>query len=356
MMKMICLGLSHQNTPISIREKFCLSDVQQDLVLSELRHNPSIVEAFVLSTCNRMEIYARVLDEVMDVEFILRTVCLVRNVELTAELRDYFYMYLNQKALRHLLAVVTGLDSLVIGEKQILGQVKSAIERARRKLMLGKAFNVLSNIVVRAGKKVRHETRIGDGGSSVSWAAVMMAEKALGNLEGKSILIIGAGKMSLLAANQLKNRQVGRIYVMNRTTAHAQEMADRVEGTVVPFCDIKKILTQVDVCICSSGAPHYILDISTMQGRHMDEVVKPLVLLDIAVPRNVDPAVGAIDGVELLTIDDLIAVTDGSMAQRSQAIPHVEVIIEAKLAEITRKLSKLETLDASVSHSLFMVH
>ena len=168
-----------------------------------------------------------------------------------------FYTYSGKEALRHLLQVTSGLDSLVLGEKQILGQVKSAVERAQSKGMFTKTFNILSNIAIRTGKKAQNETDISFGGSSVSWAAVVMAEELLGSLNEKSFLIIGAGKMGEMAINQLHAKGASKIYLMNRTQENAEAVAKRYSGIPAAFPDIKEILTEVDVCVCSVGAPHY---------------------------------------------------------------------------------------------------
>src|SRR3989338_1127663 len=166
---MIVVGINHKTAPIEVREKFFLSSLEQDMLLSELKCNPSVVEAFVLSTCNRTEVYANVLDEKNHFADFIRLLAAIKKQELSANTTQMFYNYTDKEALQHLLKVASGLDSLVLGEKQILGQIKNAVERAQTKGMFTKTFNILSNIAIRTGKKAQTETDISFGGSSVSW-------------------------------------------------------------------------------------------------------------------------------------------------------------------------------------------
>ncbi|OGW95660.1 MAG: glutamyl-tRNA reductase [Omnitrophica WOR_2 bacterium GWA2_45_18] len=345
-MNFIVIGINHKNTPIEVRERFYLSDTQQDLLLSELKSQPSVIEAFVLSTCNRVEIYANILEgDKQEIDILFKSLFSIKGVPVTREFRDYFYSYAGDAAIHHLFKVATSLDSMVIGEKQIIGQLRLAFERAKKRGMMGKFLNVLSNMTLRTGKKAQHETAIGQGGSSVSWAAIATAEEALGTLKDKSILIIGAGKMSELAVGQIQNKGFSQLYLMNRTIANAEHLAVQYGGTAVGFCDIKEILTQVDVCICSVGAPHYILDKSTVENIMRSRGDRPLVIIDISVPRNVDPLVREIEHVLSFQIDDLEKVVDANMKQREKAIGEVEDIIAAKLNEYQKKIQKIHTLD-----------
>lgn len=340
-MNIITVGINHKNTPIEIREQLFLNPTQQDLLLSELKSNPAILEACVLSTCNRVEIYAQVLDKGIDVNTLTQLIFQIKKVLFTDDIKKYFYTYYDDEAIYHLLEVSSGLDSLVIGEEQILGQVKAAFERARELGMFGRYFNVLSNIVVRAGKKARNETNINFGGSSVSWAAIVKAEEVLGNLKDRSILVIGAGIMSELAVGHIQNKEFKKLYLMNRTQEHAKNLSKKYGGEVIAFCDMKEILSQVDICICSAGAPHYLLEKDVVE-RVMDlRNNKKLVFIDISMPRNIDPLVGEVNNVLLYQIDDLKEVVDSNIKLREQAAVEVRAIIEEKLAQYYRKIKKL---------------
>lgn len=338
---MIVTGINHKTASMEVREKLFLSPMQQDLVLTYLKSNPQVLEAFILSTCNRTEIYLNLLDASVDPYFVFEYIAQIKKLKLTKDLRSHLYRFDGVAAVEHLFKVVCGLDSLVLGEKQILGQVKHAVERARLIGMFSKQFNVLFNVAVRAGKKVQTETRISHGGSSVSWAAVVMTEQVLGTLESKSVLIIGAGKMGTLAINQICQKKLGNLYLMNRTGEKAEALAKQHKATAVSFMDIKEILSTVDVCICSAGAPHYILDKEVIEKIILSRQSQPLVLVDISMPRNIDPTVAELSGVRLIQIDDLDQVVSENMKIRQDAVQEVERIIQAKVKEFFQKLAKM---------------
>lgn len=337
MTNIFSIGVSHKTAPLEVREKFYLTALQQDIVLSELKSNPAVLAAFVLSTCNRTEIYLHTLEDFSPAKKIIPLLAQTKKIKDPAVYHQFFYTYGDRQAVEHLLRVSTGLDSLVIGEKQILGQVKEAVERAREKAMLNKQFNILTNTAIRAGKKSQTETQIGFGGSSVSWAAIRKAEELFGTLRDKTILVIGAGEMSDLAVGHIQNKGFKKLFLMNRTHANAQELADKYGAEAVGFCDIKEILSQVDICICSSGAPHYVLEKETLQRVMPLRNEKPLILIDISMPRNIDPAVSEISNVRLYEIDDLKEVVDANMKIREKAVDQVEKIIADKLIEYYTK-------------------
>jgi len=341
-MKLKLIGINHNTASIEIREEFYLNQLQQDLFLSELKSRPSVVEAFILSTCNRTEIYVHTIDERTDTHELLQLIKSIKNEHGTMVGAGHFYELDGLEAVEHLLRVSTGLDSLVLGEKQILGQMKSSVERARTRGLFSKNFNILTNIAIRAGKKAQSETNISQGGSSISWAAIETAKKYMGELKDKSVLIIGAGKMSELALTQMRNKGINDLYLINRTHSKAVELAGKYQGIASDFCDIKEIMSKVDICFCSASAPHYILDKSTIQKIVNLRNQKDLLLIDISMPRNIDPEVASIDHVRLLAIDDLKGVVDSNIKIREQAIGEVESIIKQKLIEFKQKLSRLQ--------------
>jgi glutamyl-tRNA reductase len=344
---MFITGLSHKTAPIDVREKFYLNPAQQDLLLLELKNHPLIHEAFILSTCNRVEVYLRRADNSIDRNFIIDLIGRVKKAPIEAALEQYVYTFENTAAISHLLRVASGLDSLVLGEKQILGQLKTSVERSRDLGLLSKYFNILSNIAIRTGKKAQAETDISYGGSSVSWAAIEMAEQTLGSLENKSVLIIGAGKMGELALTNLNKHSVSKVYLMNRTGEKAEALAQQYGGIAASFWDIKEILTEVDVCFCSVGAPHYILDQEKISQIMKLRQGRRLVLVDISMPRNIDPMVGQLPNVHLSSIDALDVVVQSNMKKRQGAIAQVEDIISQKLAEFNQKWEKLQSLSDS---------
>ena len=335
------IGLNHKTAPIDIREKFYLTPTQQELFLSELKCNPAIAECFIFSTCNRTEVYAHIIDDGLSPDLFIRMIMNIKKIQFSQEFKSYFYRLTNEEATQHLFKVTCGLDSLVLGEKQILGQVKEFFECARRMGMFSKHFNILSNLAIRAGKKAQTETNISLGGSSISWAAIAMAEKHLGTLENKSMLIIGAGKMSELAVTQIQNKGLKKLYLMNRTAENAENLATKYGGEAVGFCDIKEVLSQVDLCICSVGAPHYIIDKSTVERTMSLREARQLIFIDISMPRNIDPQVAELKDMLLYTIDDLKEVVDSNMKLREQSITEVQNIIQQKITEYEQKISRL---------------
>lgn len=339
---MYIVGLNHKTAPIEIREKFYLNPLQQDLLLSELKANPSVAEAFVLSTCNRIEVYIKRVDENSDMDFVIPLIAKIKKTAFDVDPQKYLYTYKNDQAVDHLMRVATGIDSLVLGEKQILGQVKTAVERARTHTILSKYFNILTNVAIRAGKKAQNETDISCGGSSISWAAINMAEEHLNTLQGKSILIIGAGKMGELALAQIHSKGASKIYLMNRTGEKAEVLAQKFSGIPVSFMDIKETLLDVDICICSVGAPHYILDKDMIESIMAKRESRKLLLMDISMPRNIDPHAAAVPGVCLFTIDDLDKVVGENMKKRQSAVAQVEAIITQKIEEFHDKWKKLQ--------------
>lgn len=341
------IGLNHKTAPIEVREKLFLSALQQDLLLSELKNHAEVGEAFVLSTCNRTEVYLRALEKTLDVPRLLDMICRVKKMTVEPRWQSHFYVYEDRDVLRHLLHVVTGLDSLVLGEQQILGQVKSAFERARQSGLLFKYFNVLSQIAIRTGKKAQNETQIICGGSSVSWAAISLAEKVLGSLKDKSVLVIGAGKMSELAVGHISNKGFSELFLMNRTLANAQPLAKKYRGTAVSFYDLKDTLGRVDVCICSTDAPHYILEAEALEDILSSRARRDLLFIDISMPRNIDPDIGRLSGVRLFHIDDLERAIEENRKKRLEAVADVKKIIEIKLTEFERKWEKIPSLSYS---------
>lgn len=333
------IGISHQTAPIEIREKFYLTATEQDLFLSELKSHPAVLEAFVMSTCNRTEVFLRVLEGFDPFNDIFDLLVGIKAIKAHQSLFKLFYCFRDRLAVRHLFSLATGMESLILGERQILGQLKAAIERAQKRGMFGKNFNILTNVAIRTGKKAQTETDISFGGLSVSWAALAKAGKEIGDLSDKEILVIGAGKMSKLTVGGLRHRKFKKLYLMNRTQAKAKDLADKMEGEAVGFCDIKEILSKVDVGICASSAPHYILDKETVEKILPARQNRRLLLIDISIPRNIDPLIAQLPSIDLYEIDDLKEVVDQNKQRRKNAVKEVKEIIDSKLAEFYEKIT-----------------
>lgn len=350
-MHIVVVGINHKTSAINIREKFYLQPTERELLLSELKNDPRVAEAFVLSTCNRTEIYANVLAPAPNI--LIDALFKLKKVPFDKNLYQHFYVFWDKEALVHLLRVTTGLDSLIIGEKQILGQMKEALEFSSQRAMLAKTFNILGNIVLETGKKVRRETKIDFGGSSISWAAVLMAQTILGSLQDKRVLILGSGKMGRLAVQQLANKGVKDIYIMNRTIEKAQELAKENEGIAVPFWELKEILPKVDVLICSANCVHYLIDKPLVERSMYIRKGQKLVCVDISVPRNIDPEVAGVKDVSLVTVDDLDKVVEDNVQKRLGSVDQVEHIISNKVVEFYRILSKGAKHDQTHSNVKF---
>lgn len=337
-MKFVVIGTSHKFLQVNDRERFFLTPAERECLFARLKNEPAVVEAFVLSTCNRTEIYACLIDERTEVLF--QALAGVKNISITPGLRQGFYVKTGSVALEHLFQVACGLDSLVIGETQILGQLKQAIALARDNGMMGREMNVLADMAVRTGKLAQLKTRISAGGSSVSWAAVAMAQDLLGAGIRMKVLIIGAGKMSQLTASQLSRKNVSDVFVMNRTFARAVELAGKIGARAAAFGDIRDVLLQVDVCICSSGAPHYIIEPDLIERVMTARAGRPLLLIDISTPRNIDPEVAAVKGARLLSVDDLQKVVTDNIGKRRAAIAEVREIIYRKIGAFHAKIAR----------------
>ncbi|MCA9402754.1 MAG: glutamyl-tRNA reductase [Candidatus Omnitrophica bacterium] len=338
-MKLIVIGITHKEVPVEIRENFFLSPEERRRFLRYIRTDDGILETIILSTCNRTEIYANVLRDLQGArESILDALYTVKGLERQDVLDMHFFQLAGYDGIRHFMEVATGLDSLVIGEKQILGQVKAAVEMSREEGLLARDFNLLTQTVIRAGKKAQVETSISCGGASVSWAAVQMAERALGELGHRSILIIGAGKMSELTASQLQRKGAGDTYVVNRTREKAETLAARIGGRAYSYLDLYKIMGRVDLCIVSASAGSYLLSRDYMAPVMRQRRNRELICIDISTPRNIEPAVGDLPGVKLFKIDDLSAIVRENLSKRRSAVAAVNKLIDCKMHELKRKL------------------
>lgn len=355
-MNYLVVGISFRTAPVEIREKVFLSSQERKEFLVDLGNNSNIQEAIIISTCNRTEIFVHFSGNVKSAqEIILNQLFQLKEIPEWAQLEPYFYSLIGNDVVRHFLNVAVGLDSLILGEKQILGQIKKSVDMSRENGMLSKQFNLLSNLVIRAGKKAQNETKIGCGGASVSWAAVQLAEQSLGELLNKSILIIGAGKMSELTTAQLANKGVRNIYVVNRTRQKAMTLAEKVGGKAYSFLDMYKILTEVDLCIVSASAPHYLIGYEQMLCILQKRQKKKLLCIDISTPRNIDPMIAKFESILLYNIDDLKKVVDDNMKRRQTAIEEVKRIVDDKIIEFNNKLFK-NNFVSSLTKSDFLLN
>jgi glutamyl-tRNA reductase len=321
-MKLWVTGLNHRTAPVEVRERLALDQASLPVALKELVERPGLHESMILSTCNRVEV-ALTADDDADPEPLVEDVLArVRSLD-PSSIHPYLYTYSGRDAVRHLFRVAASLDSMVVGEPQILGQMKAAYSVAKAE---GTVNGYLDNVVTRAfgvAKRVRTETEIGSSAVSVSYAAVELAREIFGSLKSRKVMLVGAGKMCELAARHLRRSGVAQILVTNRTLSRAEQLAEMVDGVIVPYDEFYTRLPEVDIVLTSSGAPTYLLRKEQMRRIIEARRNRPVFVIDIAVPRNVEPAVNEIDNVYLYDIDDLQKVVErnveGRMSEAEQA-------------------------------------
>ena len=330
-MRIILVGMNHKTAPVEIRERLQIACGGDGPALAELLGIPDVREVLLLSTCNRVEVLARVADGEAAVERLKEFIFRQGNLD-AAELERCLYVHRDREAVRHLFRVAASLDSLIMGEPQILGQVKEAYRRAVDHRATGVLLNRLVHHALRAAKRVRTETGIAGNAVSVSYAAVELAKKIFGGLHGKTILLIGAGEMSELAARHLLRQGVERILIANRTYARAEEMATAFQGAPVAFDRLSEVLPEVDIVIASTGAPGYVVTVEMVAAALRRRRNRLLFLIDIAVPRDIDPAAGEIDNVYLYNIDHLQDVVDANRETRHAEAAKAEGIVAEEVA------------------------
>ncbi|HWR39032.1 MAG TPA: glutamyl-tRNA reductase [Patescibacteria group bacterium] len=340
-MQLVVLGLNHRTAPVAVRECLAFSEDQIKNALQHLHEYDEIRECVVLSTCNRTEVYA-VVEEADDALSALQDF-LDRMAPGALSETDYEYLfyYQEEECIRHLFRVSASLDSLVLGEGQILSQVKKAYTIARDSCATSTVLNTLFNRAIAVGKRIRTSTRIAFSAVSVSYAAVQLAKKCFGDLSQSNVLVLGAGEMSELTARHLVDNGVKTVFVSNRNFERAVALADKFRGVAVPFEGFMESAVEADIVITSTGAPHYIIrtwDVAHLMPARQG---RPIIFIDIAVPRDVEPEVDSIDGVTLYNIDHLEQVVESNLRSRAQEARAAEVLVERELSEVMDKMRYL---------------
>jgi len=347
-MKLSITGVNHKSAPVEVRERLAFDEHSLSQALLDLKRRPGFCEGMILSTCNRVEIALTAEDHTGAMVAVDQFLADTRHVE-REWVTPYLYCYEDGEAIRHLFRVAASLDSMVVGEPQILGQLKSAYALAKEH---GAVNGFLDNLVTRAfnvAKRVRSETEIGESAVSVSYAAVELARDIFGSLNDKKVLIVGAGKMSELAARHLRRSGATQIFVTNRTHQRAVEMAQLFEGKIVDYTGFLNFLPEVDIVITSSGAPHYILIRDEMKKVIEARRNRPMFLIDIAVPRNIEPSVNELDNVFLYDIDDLQKVVETNLQGRMESAEEAEAIIREEVDRMIARLKTREVVPTIVS-------
>jgi glutamyl-tRNA reductase len=331
-MDLLCLGLNHKTAPVEVRERFAVLPSKLGEASASLLGMAGVAEALVISTCNRTEFYLAAPDAREAIGGLERHLAGIAGPGVDAA--AHFYHMEKAAAFRHLCRVVSGLDSMMLGETEIFGQVKHAYQAA---LDSGATAGVLNRAFQRAfgiGKKVRTETSIQEGSTSVGNVAVELAGKIFGQLDACEVMILGAGEMSRITAQSLVSRGARSIFVANRSYDRACDLAAAMGGSAVRFDDWLGVLERVDIVISSTGSPHAIVRPEHVEKVRRARKYRPLFLIDIAVPRDIDPAVGQIEEVYLYDIDTLEQLADEARARRRQQIEQCERIIDAEVASL----------------------
>lgn len=329
-MEVICLGLNHHTAPVEVRERFSVMESQLGEEARRLRELEGIAEGVVLSTCNRTEYYAAAEDHRVAREELRAFLQTHAGERLRAE---HLYEMEQGEVARHLCRVVSGLDSMVLGETEIFGQVKKAYQAALESGATARTLNKLFQKAFGVGKRVRTHTGIQEGQTSVGSVAVDLAEKIFGHLRESRVMVIGAGEMSRTTAQSLLSRGAHSIFVTNRSFDKAEELAAELDGQAVRFDQWQEVLQKVDVVISSTGAPHAVVDREHVEAVRRKRRFRPLFLIDIAVPRDIDPSVGEIEEVYLYDIDTLKGLASEGRERRAEQIRACERIIDQELAK-----------------------
>jgi glutamyl-tRNA reductase len=342
-MHLAVLGINHKSASVEVREKVSLDEERCGSLSQHLLEETAITEVVPLSTCNRTEIY--VVSSRPEVGRHQITGCLAQVTGVDRPvLDDCIYYHEGAATVEHLYRVVSSLDSMVMGEAQILGQVKEAYRAAHRQQTTSVLLNRLFRNALEVGKKVRTDTRIGENPVSVSSVAVDMVRKVYDDLEGRTAMLLGAGKMSELTARHLASHGISSFLVSNRTFSRAEEMAEEFDGEPVPFDDLSSWLPRADIVISSTGAPHYVLRRGEVERAMRRRHNKPIFFIDIAVPRDIDPGVNSVYNAFLYDIDDLKEVAAANAAERGKEARKAEKIISEEVRDFGKWVASLDAI------------
>ncbi|OAS84907.1 MULTISPECIES: glutamyl-tRNA reductase [Metabacillus] len=339
-MHILVVGLNYKTAPVEIRERLTFQPNELSDAMKQLKDQKSILENVIVSTCNRTEIYA-VVDQLHTGRYYIKAFLADWFGIDKDEITPYLTIFEQDGALEHLYKVACGLDSMILGETQILGQVRSSFLLAQENDTIGTIFNQLFKQVITLAKRSHSETDIGANAVSVSYAAVELAKKIFGDLKTKHVLILGAGKMGELAVQNLHGNGVGKVTVMNRTLQKAEELANRFNGKAKGINELQCGLVEADILISSTGAKDFVISKEMMSQVEKLRKGRPLFMVDIAVPRDLDPKLAELDGVFLYDIDDLQGIVEANLQERKVAAEKIELMIEAEIVQFKQWINTL---------------
>jgi glutamyl-tRNA reductase len=335
-MALVLVGLNHRTAPVEVRERLSIAEAQLPPTLGEVKSIAGVDGATVLSTCNRVEVIVSARDEDI-IEGIVNWLA-ARGAATADDLEKHLYILRHEDVIKHLFRVAAGLDSMMVGEPQIGGQVRASFNAARQNGALDPLLERVLEETMRVARKVRAETGIGEHAVSVPYAAVELARKIFGDLRGLQVLLLGAGEIGELTAEHLGGAGVKQIFVANRSHERAQQLASRFSGEAIHFEAIEPFLTTCDIVIASTAAPHFVIEPGAIERALSSRKMRNLFLIDLSVPRNIDPQVGRVDGAYLYNIDDLQQVTESNRELRMQKAEQGEAIVARELEGFRRRL------------------
>ena len=344
---LILVGVNHKTTPVEIREKLAFTKGKIEESVNHLFNFPDIIEHTILSTCNRVEIYARANSQDSAIKSIKQFICDFHQLSLV-ELEDHFYSYSNKEAVEHLFRVSSSLDSMILGEAQILGQVKEAYSLARDLRSTGLVLNQLFEKAFSIAKKVREETGIAERSVSISSAAVELAQKIFDDLENHTVMLVGTGEMAELAAKHLISYGVKTIYVTSRTYERAANLARTLNGSALDFEAFKNELHRADIVITSTSAPNFIIRKEIVEKAIHERKNKPIFFIDIAVPRDIEPDVNDLENVYLYDIDDLQVVVSANIKEREKEAKNAMNFISQEVTKFNNWVGALDAVPTIV--------
>ena len=343
-MSIILIGVNHKSAPVEIRERLAFDDAACAAGLRALVDGEIVREGLIVSTCNRVEVLGATSSD--QLEFSAGRVAhfLDTSGQLPPGfLKDHLYRHTDEQAVRHLFRVASSLDSMVVGEPQVLGQVRHAYSLAVEAGTAGKVLNRLVHHTFRVAKRVRTETGIAASAVSISYMAVELGKKIFDSLKGSTVMLIGAGEMAELSAKHLVSAGASRVLIANRTEAAARQLADQIEGAItVPFDRIEDYVHEPDLVICSTGAPNYVLTEQQVRKAARRRRKRPTCLIDISVPRNIDPAVANVRNVFLFDIDDLENVISSNIREREREAERAELIVQSEVMQFQQTLRLMD--------------
>ncbi len=340
-MPLTVVGLNHQTAPVEVRERLNFSPAELPGALQNLVAQPGVIEGLIFSTCNRVEVVARG-EEGANLPPLLADFLAAQRGLDRSDFERFLYVHRGREAVRHLMRVAASLDSMVVGEAQVLGQVKEAFAAARTAGAAGGVLEFVLNRVLAVAKRIRTETGIGTAAVSVSSVAVELARKIFGSLENRTVFLLGSGEMSELTARHLRENGARAVFVAHRSHERAQQLARALDARLIRFDELADHIAAADIVIASTTAPHYILHQDQVANLLAQRKNRPMFFIDISVPRNLDPAINDLDNVFLYDIDDLQHVVDANLRQRQREAHRAEEIIERETDVL---LSRLKTLE-----------